>query len=382
VDAGNGRRETRGNLISRRALLRSAFLGGAGLAGAYLLGCGDDDGGADAQPTLGLATTTPGGPPTVAAPALRWRQLSPSGLQPPPRRDHSLVTEGERIFLFGGRNDTGDLADLWSYHIEAREWTELAPTGPAARHGHNAIWNDLNHRMVAFGGQAGGFFNDLWAFDPEEGAWLELPGSGSGPAARYGAGGAFDPAGRLIVTHGFTAEGRFDDTWQYDFAAGMWTDISPTEEPEIPSPTGERPVERCLMRAIWDTLRNRVLIYGGQTNGTPFLDDLWALSDDGWNELPRLPRPSARTLYAMVFDGRYNKTVLFGGDTADGPVNDLWFLDAQNEFWTRMEGEGEPPSPRSGHDAVWLPDFNSFVFFGGNDGSADLNDMWELSPGA
>jgi hypothetical protein len=356
-------------------------MGGAGLAGAYLLGCGDGDGAGDGQPTVGIATATPGAEPTGVAPALSWRRLSPAGLQPPPRRDHSLVAEGDRLFLFGGRNEGGDLADLWSYNIAAGEWTELAPTGPAPRHGHNAVWDATNGRMLLFGGQAAGFFNDLWAFDPEGGVWSELPGSGQGPAARYGAGGAFDPAGRFIITHGFTGEGRFDDTWQYDVVAGAWSDISPPEdeESEVQAPTAARPIERCLMRAVWDTLRNRILMYGGQTTATPFLDDLWALSHDGWNELAREPRPSARTFYAMIFDGAATNVVLFGGNTADGPVNDLWFLNAQNEFWTRMEPTGEPPSARSGHDAVWLPDTASVVIFGGNDGSADLNDMWELA---
>ncbi|MCH7580657.1 MAG: hypothetical protein IIB22_10480 [Chloroflexi bacterium] len=49
--------------ISRRSLLRSTLLGGAGLTGAYLLGCGDgDDAGPGALPTL-----TP--EPTVAPPS-------------------------------------------------------------------------------------------------------------------------------------------------------------------------------------------------------------------------------------------------------------------------------------------------------------------------
>ena len=33
--------------------------------------------------------------------------------------------------------------------------------------------------------------------------------------------------GSVLVSHGFTFEGRFDDTWSLDPATGVWTDISP-----------------------------------------------------------------------------------------------------------------------------------------------------------
>ncbi|MEX0785097.1 MAG: kelch repeat-containing protein [Dehalococcoidia bacterium] len=356
--------------LTRRMFLRRAAAGGTGLVGLYLVGCGDGDSPAPSPTAPGAATATAA--PTPERP-LVWRDITPSGIQPPARRDHSLVTDGERLYLFGGRNDGGDLPDLWAFDLASQSWSELAPTGPSPRHGHNAVWTP-DSRMIVFGGQAGGgFFNDLWAFDPAASAWAELPGSGGGPEPRYGAGGSFDPEGRFLVTHGFTANGRFDDTWSYDLAGGAWSDISPADE---------RPVERCLMRTVWDTLQARILIFGGQTNGTPFLDDLWSLqpgSTRGWARLERDPKPAPRAFYSMVFDGEANKMIIFGGNTQAGPANDLWFFDAKSEFWTSVVPGGLPPSPRQGHDAVWLPGRSSLVVFGGNSSDGDLNDLWELA---
>lgn len=358
--------------ISRRALLRSAVLGGSGLLAAHLLNCGDGDGDAtltatSAPPTEAPPTEPPS--PTPTPQVLRWEPFG-VGERPPPRRDHALFTDGERLFLFAGRSGS-DLADLWFYDLKADAWSLVDTEGPPARHGHNAIWDVATERLVVFGGQQSNtFFNDTWAFDLAGELWSELQ-TNTAPAPRYGAGGALDPAGgRMLVTHGFTNSGRFDDTWQFDLGTDTWTDISPA---------GPRPVERCLMRAAWDPGKQRLLMFGGQTTGTPFLGDLWALTEGGWTEITTDDGPSPRNFYSFVFDDAAGRAILFGGDSADGPTNDLWFFDAANDTWSKATPENEGPSPRFGHDAVWLPDRRSLIAFGGNDGTADLNDLWALS---
>lgn len=345
-------------------------MGGAGLLGAYLVGCADGD-----QEPSATATPVPGEPTATTPPdAWRWRQLAPSGALPPPRHDHSLVTDGQRLYLFGGRNPQ-PLDDLWEFDIDQSQWNNKlqANQGPPARFGHNAIWDPTQNRVVIFGGQAGGeFFNDVWEFDPAASQWTQVVAGASAPASRYGAAAAFDGAGHFIVTHGFTTEGRFDDTWQLDLAGSAWTDMSPTE--------GDRPVERCLMRGVWDSLKQRFLMFGGQTTDTPFLGDLWAWSATrGWAALARTPAPSPRNFYAMVFDGERAQAILVGGRTEEGATNDVWTFHAGDENWTQAAPEGEAPSARYGHDAA-LVSPGSILLFGGTDNNAEFNDLWELSP--
>lgn len=363
--------------LSRRAFLRSAALGASGLLGAYFLGCGEEE---VAQVGPAPTFTAPPGLPIRGTPvpqALRWRQIAPSGALPPARRDHSLVSDGERLVLFGGRGESV-LGDLWSYDLDGKRrpqppaWTELTiQGGPSARFGHNATWDEQRARMILFGGQAadGSFFNDTWSFDPAAGVWARLAEGGTAPAARYGAAAALDPEGRLLITHGFTDTGRFDDTWQLDLASQTWLDVSPE---------GERPVERCLMRAVWDPAQQRLFIFGGQTTETPFLGDLWSFTGGRWRELPRQPAPPPRNFYAMVYDEQSPFIIVFGGRTEGGPMNDLWFFNAAEEYWTQAFA-ADAPSPRFGHDSVWLPENRTLLVFGGNDGSSDLNDLWELN---
>lgn len=381
--------------LSRRALLRSAALGGAGLLGAYLLGCGGEEG-APAPTATGIAPSpTTLGMATFTSPTMRWRRLSPPAepppepnglsirLVPPERHDHSLVSDGQRLYLFGGRGASGALGDLWSYDRVADNWAQLdAPGGPPARFGHNAVWDASRGRMLIFGGQDGGaFFNDLWEFDPAAtqwttpaaSRWTQLTPVGGAPTPRYGAGAAFDGAGHLLVTQGCTSEGRSDDTWQYDLAGQTWLDLSPRQG-------DDRPVARCLMRAVWDSLKLRLLMFGGQAGETPFLGDLWAWSATrGWYEMGRTPAPSPRTSYAMVFDDQRAEAILFGGQTEGGPLNDLWVFHSSGENWTQPAVEGEAPAPRFGHDAALLMPGGPLLVFGGSDGSTEFNDLWELS---
>ncbi len=363
--------------LSRRALLRGAALGGSGLLGAYLLGCGDGKGkpAATATRLAGSATPTSG--------TLSWRRVNAIGSGansdefPAPRRDHSAVWDGSHLYVFGGRSGDRTLGDLWAFGTWAQEsqWNNKlqANEGPPARFGHNAVWDAQRGRMIIFGGQNGStFYNDVWDFEPATGRWTSNIRSGiqAAPQPRYGAGAAYDEAGHLVITHGFTTEGRFDDTWQRDLALTSWQDVSPQ---------GTRPIERCLMRAVWDSTAKRLLMFGGQTTSTPFLGDLWALSSAGWTELKAEPRPSPRNFYAMAFADQAGQAFLVGGRTDQGPANDLWLFDSASDSWNQPSVAGEPPSARYGHDAAWLGGGLSLFVFGGNDGSADLNDLWQLN---
>ncbi len=365
----SGRPSTR---LSRRDFLRSAALGGAGLFGASLFGCSSDHGSSPASgsPTA-EASATAGGQATISAPNMSWSQLAPAGALPPARYDHTLVTDGTKLYLFGGRGPQ-PMNDLWLYDIAAKRWSESTASGPNARFGHNAVWDATRNKMVVFGGQAGStFFDDVWEFDPAQGTWSPVS-QGVGPAARYGAAACLDDAGHMLITHGFTSSGRFDDTWQFDLASAAWTDISPA--------AGEkRPTKRCLIDGAWDTRKRRFLIYGGQSNEAPFLDDLWGWAPEivDWAQIAREPHPSARNMYAMVYDTSRTAALLAGGRTADGPVNDTWIFHADGETWSQAAPQGELITARYGHDAAITPDGSIFVF-GGTDGTANLNDLWRL----
>jgi len=358
--------------ISRRRFLRGGMALTAGLGTAYLLGCGSEDPPRDGSPATTAGPSEGQSPAGTGRPT--WSQVQPLGTIPPARRDHSLVidSEGRMVFLFGGRAGSQQLDDLWAYDVAANTWTQLAPAGafPPARFGHNAVFDAAGARMLVFGGQAGGsFFNDIWAYGVRDNSWRSL--SASGPSPRYGAGGA-GVSGSLYLSHGFTDRGRFDDTWAFSLTNDQWTEVSPGQ--------GGRPVKRCLMRIVDDPQRGRVLLYGGQTDGTPFLGDLWSydIAARSWRELAA-QGPSARNLYSWVRRGDTSQLLLFGGRTPAGDSGELWSFEPGTDRWEQLNAEGMAPSARNGHDAVWLPARKAMFVFGGRDSDGDLSDSWELA---
>jgi hypothetical protein len=359
--------------ISRRQLLRGVLLGGAGLAAASVVGCNDDDNRTDAPSQsaspVGTATIFP--TPVAALATPQWSRISPASPPPPPRRDHSLVTDGRRLYLFGGRNaDT--LGDLWVYDLESARWAEVTAPGPQPRFGHNAVYAAVGADMLVFGGQAQGFFNDLWTYTPTAGTWQQIPAA-AGPSPRYGAAAA-GPGEPVIVSHGFTDTGRFDDTWS--FGAGSWGELSPSG--------GPRPIERCLTRAVFDPVSGAFILFGGQTDSNPYLGDTWKFTfsetpaGNAWTEIVTEQAPSPRNLFSMVWDDERQRTLVFGGRAKSGSTNDVWAFDSASGRWSEVATQGEPPSARSGHDAVWLPGRRSMVVFGGQDDGGDRDDLWEL----
>jgi hypothetical protein len=320
-------------------------------------------------PSAATATDAGSTGPTPRAAVLAWSRLDASG--PAAREDHTLTldADGTRAYLFGGRDGETVYADLWAYDLEQDAWAEATPpSAPPARFGHEAAWID-GIGLVIFAGQAGTtFFNDLWAYDPAANSWTELPAGGSVPVARYGTCSAVGPDGRLWISHGFTSDGvRFSDTRAYDFTRGTWSDLTPS---------GERPVERCL-HTCWLTDAGELALYAGQTTGVPALGDRWVLRDDGWKRVDG-SLPPERNLPAHVrLDGA---TLIFGGTALDLALqDDLWVLRDDVPDASRLTPAGPGPSGRAGASLLLDAARARVLLFGGRTGAGASNETWSLS---
>ena len=149
-------------------------------------------------------------------PAATWTAIDVPG--PTARWDHTLAADpaARSLFLFGGRDAAGaPLGDSWVYSVGDNSWALLDGPAPSPRFGHAVAVDAGNRALYLFGGQADGetFFNDTWRFDLDARSWSEIPTGDDRPSPRYGTSAVLDGEGNLIVSHGFTFEGRFDDTW-------------------------------------------------------------------------------------------------------------------------------------------------------------------------
>lgn len=297
---------------------------------------------------------------------------------PAAREDHTwtITPDGATAYLFGGRDGSAVLDDLWAYDLATDAWSQIsdAGSGPRPRFGHNAAWAP-GIGLVIFAGQAGSdFFNDLWAYDPSSNAWRQLPATGAIPVSRYGSCAAIGPDARLWISHGFTSEGqRFADTRAFDFETGAWTDETPA---------GEAPIRRCLHACWWTG--DELVLYGGQTTGTAALGDLWRLAvgerpgTNQWGQLTPDPLPPDRNLYASA---RWTAgTLVFGGQGLNGDyLADSWWI-SDDGTAAALDLSAGTPSPRSGAELIADPAHGRLLLFGGRDSSSTFGELWQLVP--
>jgi N-acetylneuraminic acid mutarotase len=310
-----------------------------------------------------------------------WRVIDAAG--PIARWDHTMAADPqtERLILFGGRDAAGaPLGDTWVYAVAENAWMPVEGLAPAPRFGHAVAADPARRALYLFGGQADGatFFNDAWRFDFDALTWSEIITSDPRPAPRYGTSAVLDGAGHVIISHGFTFAGRFDDTWSLDPATGAWSDLSPVPE--------TRPLKRCLHEAVWDAARNRMLLYGGCSSGFGPCPqgDLWAFDPATriWTELILAESPAARSNPAVIRDETSGGIWLIDGLTEAGHVADLWSLDLSGSSprWSEIAPDGPAPAPRASHDAAVLA--GDVYLFGGNGPDGPLADFWVLDGGA
>ncbi|CAE8650064.1 unnamed protein product [Polarella glacialis] len=119
----------------------------------------------------------------------RWFQADSTGEKPPARDHHGAATLSGQLFVYGGRQSEDRkakavLADIWSYSLETRSWTQHIPAGksPSARFmpGVAAVRYHGVETMAVFAGETlpgstkRTTLNDVWVFDPAEATWTEL----------------------------------------------------------------------------------------------------------------------------------------------------------------------------------------------------------------
>ena len=122
--------------------------------------------------------------------------------------------------------------------------------------------------------------------------------------------------------------------------------------------------------AVYDPVRDRLVVFGGY-DGTPCArNDVWVLSLSGkpvWQQLfPSGTLPSGRSQTTAIYDPARDRILIFGGvDSSVTHLNDVWALSLSGTpAWTDLATAGEPPSGRSLHTAVYDPNGDRMIVFG------------------
>src|SRR5205814_1259585 len=149
-----------------------------------------------------------------------------------------------------------------------------------------------------------------------------------------------------VVFGGGGASSYLDDVWVLSFAGTpAWTPLTPT---------GMAPSGRAYLTAIYDPVCDRMVMFGGSEGYPSFFNDGWSLTlaaTPAWTPYaPTDSLPPARAGHSAIYDPVRDRMVVFGGQHPFGLVNDVWALSLTGPpTWTALTPTGTPPSARSGH---------------------------------
>lgn len=266
---------------------------------------------------------------------------------------------------------------------------QTVPAGGPLPRAHAGFVFDGRNRVLMYGGNANGTtLADLWFLENAFGTigvtWSRVEAEGAAPAPRWQHSMVYDSANDRAIIFGGALQGTSPCT------AEVWllTDASGKRRPrrwQQLTPLGAAPAARAAHVAAYNWRTNRLIVFGGHDCFAPNFDDVWVLRGANglgesarWAKLdPEGPSPAGRSYLAGAYDVRHNRLIVVGGVDADSAFSDVWLLHNADGTrarprWQRLETSGDRFPPRTGHTAVYDPDLNTLVVFGGMEAAARM----------
>ncbi len=326
----------------------------------------------------------------------RWVRLAPLPVDPPPNSGHAAA-----LFTWPGSSSAGML--VCGGRAVSRDWIRLLALGDTP----GWEWEQPGEGAPPVDPVVGATFVDQYPMT----SWTRVGGSPLSPRfdtfflyfapfraqkESYWSFGSSVPADLIRVGHAACAPpsslsmyvfgGRgsrageppdslrpLDDLWHRDFQG--WRPLAPT---------GPHPAARSGHTMVYDSHRDRLLVFGGDTLASGVrvcLGDTWAFSldDSAWTLLDSAG--PARGEHLAFYDPYYDRLViLFGRDANGRAQGDAWqlWLGGSSQ-WSRLSPVGSGPPARSASAGVFDPASGRFALYGGLDANGgDLGDTWLL----
>ena len=296
-----------------------------------------------------------------------------------------MVDRGSRILL--------TLLVAWGLApapVFAARWIPLAPpdgTRPIGRLAHAAVLDAPGRRLIAWGDRIPP--GEVWALSLDGPAvWTRIATQGTPPPARILFSAVFDPVRRQMLIFGGgvyeTSIAYRNDVWALSLdGPPTWTEVTPAGTPPTP---------RQMHAAVYDPVRDRMLVFGGISSASPpyveYENEVWELTltdPPAWNQLaPAGTPPDGLLAASMIYDAVADRAIVFGGenytDYSNMYRNETFALALGGiSTWSKLLPIGTPPSPRYEHSAVMDEAGGRMLVFGGRGlNLIPTRDTWAL----
>jgi galactose oxidase-like protein len=308
----------------------------------------------------------------------RWEHLVANGASPPFRSGHLMVYDppNDRVIVYGGMG----LNDTWILSLAGNpSWSELVTSSQAPPFGGaEGAFNPRQQRLLIQ--SYGDLHRSTWVLDLDVGEWRNLPDStGDGSGFLDGPTIDYDPSTDRFILYG---------GWDWIAEANTWQRPGSGESPwTLLDPADGLPAQRRDHSLIYDSRRHRVILFGGR-HGDPFLgeetslNDVWSMDPTSGRWSPVVTTgtaPAPRSAHSAIYDPIRDRMIVFGGNAGGS----IYFTPVALSFaetpprWEQLPTSGV--LLRQDHAAVYDPRGDRMLVFGGTNGDQYYSDVWALS---
>ena len=325
--------------------------------------------------------------------ALAWSQIVPPEPAPFPGRRYDAVPFFDaargRLLVFGGvREGTGFSNEIWEYATGGSPgWSQVMTTGtPPGFNGTPLAHDTARDRLLFVSGDMrwyrSGTLNQVTALDLETLTWSALATVGPAPPGRTDHSAVYDPVrDRIVVYGGRHYTSPSDNSGYSDGDAWSLSLSTLTWSPILPA--GALPPTRGRHQAYFDAPRDRMVVFGGNFYAQRLVIvpkwDAWALALGDSPEWTSLG-PDAPDAGVALHDAETARLLLL----ARGDMS-AWALPLAGGSWQALPVPGTRPGPREGQAMPWDASSRRVLLFGGlarglgGGGYAYRGDLWSLA---
>jgi N-acetylneuraminic acid mutarotase len=282
-------------------------------------------------------------------------------------------TLNSRMLIFAGVKDDGvDFSypnDMWAYAPAAGTWVNLSTSNnppPRVSFGEPAVWDTVRNQFIIFGGsdsETGFILNETWVFDSATSTWINRTNSVA-PPRRSSYAAAWNGT-HMLVFGGGTGLESLNELWSYEPGSNTWANITPT---------GLNPPRSAAASAAWDEAGRRLIVFGGLPTPTTATSETWVYSPaaNAWANTTPAFSPSRRGNAVSAWNDRDGEMIVAWGLNPQSAVvyNDTWAYDPAANTWRSIAESHDTIS-----NAMWAWDSSraKLIVYGGLGSSNILN---------
>ena len=285
------------------------------------------------------------------------------------------------IVMFGGNRGNSEqspLNSIWKFSIATSEWSEIIQeVYPIPRFNHRMVYLPENHSILLFGGTKISNYErlaDTWVYHLDTNLWENLAPS-TNPTARSDPGLIYDTLrDRVILFGGYGYNDvKQNDVWEYNPKNNTWTEQNPIFSPPV----------QYGHSFFYRGVNGMAYIFGGHVNG--YTNDIrkYNSTSISWNSVSTgYPEPSERYWHCMEYSNESDVGLLFGGDDGNSQgdaLDDTWIYNFTANSWEAVVSETSPPG-RLVFSMCLDSDQNQMYIYGGlaEDFSVTHEDLWKF----